>query len=180
MRYTTIIDISEFPSLYRNQNVRLVYLHMVLRSGYHDDDRDVCELSIRRLALETNLTLSATRHALKILESAKLIERFGAAWKVKKFIMATTITPRVKSEKKRQELEYKAIEDAKKAEQNARDEEYKRLEKERRKKGTDAFCIMVEELKAKADMGDLDAAERFRFWRKQYEAHKAKLLSEMK
>ena len=68
MRYTTIIDIRDFPELYRNQNLRLLYLHLVLKSGYHDDDRDQVHTSIRRLGYETGLTVSAVRHGLAMLK----------------------------------------------------------------------------------------------------------------
>lgn len=60
MRYTTIVDISEYASLYRNHNARLVYLHLALRSGYHDNDRDLIDVSVRRLA-DAVASLSARR-----------------------------------------------------------------------------------------------------------------------
>lgn len=77
MRYTTLIDISEYPQLYRSSSVRLVYLHLVLKSGFHDDDRDLCAVSIRRLANDCGLTVAATRHALGLLEKAAMITRQG-------------------------------------------------------------------------------------------------------
>ena len=73
MRYTTIIDISEIQPIYRNVNARLVYLHLVLKSGYHDNDRDLVSISLRRIAAEVGLTLSATRHAISQLEKAQLL-----------------------------------------------------------------------------------------------------------
>ena len=77
MRYTTIIDISQMGEIYRNQNVRLIYLHLALRSGYHDDDRDLTDISLRRLSMEAGLTVSATRHAIRILTKAGLLKRQG-------------------------------------------------------------------------------------------------------
>ena len=50
MRYTTLIDIRDNPILYRNHNVRLVYLHLVLVAGYHDVNRDIVSASLRVLA----------------------------------------------------------------------------------------------------------------------------------
>lgn len=94
MRYTTVIDITEMPGIYRNQNARLVYLHMVLRSGYHDSDRDMIEISIRNLAMAVGLTVSATRHALACLEREKLISRDGTRWKILKWVVAELPTPR--------------------------------------------------------------------------------------
>lgn len=97
MRYTTIIDISEFPAIYRNRNARLLYIHMALKSGYHDDDRDVLDCSIRRLSAAVGLSISATRHALAILERAGLVTKDGIKWRVKKFVLEQKITSRRQS-----------------------------------------------------------------------------------
>lgn len=94
MRYTTVIDISEIPAIYRNSNARLVYLHLALRSGYHDDDRDLVTISIRRLAVDVGLTVSATRHALGQLTAAHLLEKREQSWYVKKWIIQEIPTPR--------------------------------------------------------------------------------------
>lgn len=97
MRYTTVIDISEMPAVYRNQNCRLLYLHIALKAGYHDDDRDTANVSIRRLAQDTGLTVSATRHALSVLIEAKLLARAGKTWKVVKWICETPPSPRTQA-----------------------------------------------------------------------------------
>lgn len=94
MRYTTVIDISEFPALYRNHNARLVYLHLALKSGYHDDDRDLIDISIRSLAATVGLTVSATRHSLRILEQSEMIARDGQRWRVRKFFLDVKPQPR--------------------------------------------------------------------------------------
>lgn len=94
MRYTTLIDISELPQIYRNQNARLVYMHLALKSGYHDADRDMIRISIRSLAQDVGLTVSAIRHALTVLEKAKLITRDEDKWRVLKWIVETPPTPR--------------------------------------------------------------------------------------
>lgn len=99
MRYTTIVDISQTQDIYRNQNLRLVYLHLCLRSGYHDDDRDKIRISIRKLADEVGLTVSATRHALGRLQAEHLLTRDGETWMVKKYILDTPPTPRQKTAK---------------------------------------------------------------------------------
>lgn len=99
MRYTTVIDITELPRIYRNVNARLIYLHLVLRSGYHDADRDLCEISIRRLAQEVGLTLSATRHALAQLQHEQLLCKKGESWLVKKWIVQEPPTPRKQAKK---------------------------------------------------------------------------------
>lgn len=94
MRYTTIIDISEQAGVYRNKNARLIYLHLALKSGYHDEDRDDIMISIRNLAAAAGCTFSATRHALAQLEAAQLITRHGDIIRVKKWVLTKEITSR--------------------------------------------------------------------------------------
>lgn len=94
MRYTTLIDITEQPDVYRNVHARLLYLHLALKSGYHDNDRDLIAISIRRLAMDAGLTVSATRHALRVLGDAGLITREGDKLRVLKWIAAPMPTPR--------------------------------------------------------------------------------------
>lgn len=96
MRYTTVIDISELKQVYKNPNSRLVYLHLALKSGYHDADRDKCSVSIRNLAADVGLTMSAVRHALKQLQSNGLLTREKDTWVVKKWTIDTPPTPRKK------------------------------------------------------------------------------------
>lgn len=99
MRYTTIVDISRMQDIYRNQNIRLVYLHLVLKSGYHDDDRDRIRISIRNLAAEVGLTVSATRHALAKLQGEHFLLRDGDTWIVRKYVIENPPTPRQKPKK---------------------------------------------------------------------------------
>lgn len=103
MRYTTLIDITEIQQVYRSQNCRLLYLHMALKAGYHDDDRDIYDRSIRSLAADVNCTLSATRHALKQLEKAGLIKRQDNHWLVKKFVLTEEPTKRARTKREQQE-----------------------------------------------------------------------------
>ena len=86
MRYTTVIDISDQREVYRNHNTRLLYLHLCLKAGYHDDDRDMISISIRSMAADTGLTVSAVRHALRILESNKLLKKTGQGFMIRKWI----------------------------------------------------------------------------------------------
>ena len=60
---------------------------MALKCGYHDDDRDILRISLRNLAAQASLTFSATRHALKVLENAKLVTHEKEAWRVTKFVL---------------------------------------------------------------------------------------------
>lgn len=97
MRYTTVIDITDFPQIYRNIHARLVYIHMALKAGYHDDDRDVCRQSIRNLAADVGITVSAVRNALLQLEKAGLISRNSDYWIVKKWVAMESPSPRTQS-----------------------------------------------------------------------------------
>lgn len=95
MRYTTVIDVSEMPEVYRSVNARLLYLHMALKSGWHDDDRDRLRVSLRQLASDCGLTLSATRHAVAVLTKAKLLARdAGGTWHVRKWHLDAPPSPR--------------------------------------------------------------------------------------
>lgn len=108
MRYTTIIDIREFP-LYRNPAVRQLYLHMVLAAGFHESDMDQVAISIRGLATQTGLTISATRHALAVLVKAGLVRRQSGQLHVAKYILQEGIPKRARS-KKDQQLQQQARE----------------------------------------------------------------------
>lgn len=103
MRYTTVIDISEMPEIYRNMTARLIYMHMSLKAGYHDSDRDLVTLSIRRLSADVGVTVSATRHALHLLERSGLLTREGQLWRVRKWVEEQTITTRAKTKREMQE-----------------------------------------------------------------------------
>lgn len=125
MRYTTVIDISEIPVVYRSINARLLYLHMALKAGYHDDDRDLLDASIRQLARDTGLTVSATRCALSNLLASKLIERQGVRWKVTKWLIQDIPGPRPKTAKQQRDQQ--------------REDAAKRYEEEQRKKELEKY-----------------------------------------
>lgn len=177
MRYTTIIDISEMPTIYGNINARLVYLHLVLKSGYHDDDRDMITMSIRRIAADLNLSLSAVRHAIAQLERAHLLQRTGPVWAVKKWIVEQKITSRPRTQRQQKQIEI-AAERQRQQEQRERDaliEQQRRAVQEAR--GKTPFMIFYEGLEKKAAAGDLDAAESIKKWRKTYDDHAAQMRS---
>lgn len=98
-----MIDITEMPEVYRNATARLVYLHLALRAGYHDNDRDQVTVSIRRLAMEAGVTVSAVRHALHQLERAGLLSKDPGRMIVKKWVEEQTITTRAKTKREMQE-----------------------------------------------------------------------------
>lgn len=171
MRYTTVIDITENPTVYRNHNARLVYLHMVLKSGYHDNDRDLIQISIRRLAQDVGLTVSATRHALAQLERAHLVARQGPVWYVKKWLLEPTVSQRARSTRQQRQIEAQA--------QRRQEEEKRALERDieatrrenLRAQGKTSFMLYYESLEAKAAAGDIEAARLVVRHRSTYESH---------
>lgn len=172
MRYTTIVDISEITSVYRNRNARIIYLHMVLRSGWHDNDRDLIDISIRNLAYRTGLTISATRHALQQLEHAGLISRQGTLWAVKKFIFEETVTPRARTKSQQKQLDA-AVE---RRRNEAKREQEREIENAIRirnfDQGKTSFMLWYESLVEKARAGDMEAQKSVDRNRKTYEQHK--------
>lgn len=168
MRYTTIIDISELPRIYQNINARLVYLHLVLKSGYHDDDRDLVHLSLRRIAAETGLSLSAIRHAISVLEKSGLLSRQGDLWLVKKWIIEQKISTRARTARQQKAIE---IEAERRIENEKREREAE-IEKQRREalaaQGKTQFMLYVERLQKEAAAGSIEAAEALKRHEKAY------------
>lgn len=157
MRYTTIIDITEDRRLYANKNARLVYLHLVLTAGYHDDDRDEVKTSLRMLAAEVGITLSATRHALKVLSMVELIAIKDGTVTVKKWLPDRAITRRPRNARER-------------SEQAIAEERQRQADREAEERGEKAAIIArkeatgktqyqeyIERLEAAAAAGDEDA-----------------------
>lgn len=157
MRYTTIIDIRDQPLVYKNVNCRLVYMHLALRAGYHDNDRDICNVSLRTLATEVGITLSACRHALAVLARAKLVARQGTLLIVRKWTIEGPITPRAKTVKQQKQQQAAAqavaIQEQRNRQRQAADEKFK----EQYTDGPTAFRIYYEEMRKKAAAGDLEA-----------------------
>lgn len=172
MRYTTIIDISEIPAIYRNVNARLVYLHLVLKSGYHDNDRDLVRMSLRRIAAETGLSLSAIRHAVAQLERAQLLSRQGDIWFVKKWIIEQKISTRARTARQQKQIEI----EAEKRRENEKREQEAAIERQRREQiaaqGKTSFMLFYESLEKKAAAGDLEAAESVKKYKSMYMQHK--------
>ena len=180
MRYTTVIDISEIPAVYKNHNARLVYLHLALKSGYHDDDRDLIEISIRRLAMATGLTVSATRHAVAQLERARLLVKEGPFWHVKKWIVESTVTPRAKTAKQQKAIELEAQRRSEN-EQREREEAIQRQQREQlRAAGKTSFMVYYEGLVEKAAAGDTEAARLVQKHKKWYDEQSTYMANEVK
>lgn len=172
MRYTTIIDISD-KSLYKNVAARLVYLHLALKAGWHDDDRDLVEISIRTLAVQTGITVSATRHALQQLQAAQLIaKQAGSLWYVRKWIQEQPVTPRAATKRQQQQIE-RAAERAKENERREREAAIEQLRREELQKiGKTSFMLWYESMQEKAAAGDLDAARAVKSHQATYDAHR--------
>lgn len=128
MRYTTIIDITEMPAVYRNGHARDLYLYMVLKSGYHNEDRDQLRKSIRSLAIDTGMSISAVRHALRVLVNNGLLVPMPGGYLVTKFVIEKKITRRAQNMTD-QQLQERARERA--LEQERRDREYEERVKNR-------------------------------------------------
>lgn len=175
-----MIDLSEFRLAYRNLNVRLVYLHLCLISGYHDDDRDLVDISLRNLASEVGITLSATRHALRILSDLRLISVEGSLLRVTKWIPEKTIGKRqakkesVQDEGRRQEKSRQEEIDRRYQSEKAR---IKSIEEET---GKTQFMIFYENLQKRAQEGDQDAIQSLKRHRSMYEQQKAYMENKMK
>lgn len=178
MRYTPIIDISEYKTLYQNINVRLVYLHLVLKSGYHDYNRDMISISLRGLSAEVGITLGAVRHALEILTKAKMIYKKDNVYHVRKWVVEQKITSRASKIKQEQAIQnQKDRESADKA----RNEEYIRRQKrvdELRRQGKTEYMVYYENMMKKAENGDLDALKIVERNKSIYEEHKARIEEE--
>lgn len=180
MRYTTIIDIREIPEVYRNQNVRILYLHLVLLAGYHDNDRDIVRVSLRNLAAQTGLTLSATRHAIQLLIKWRLLQHRKSYFKVVKFIEESSITPRAKT-KKAQEAKNRADQDAaNQANQDRHEEQEKEKIQAIYDQGKTPFMEWYEKKIQDAAHGDADAQRIVNEHRATYEAHKSNLKNQTK
>lgn len=162
MRYTTLIDISQCAPLYRNTNVRLVYMHMALKAGYHDHDRDIISISVRRLAAEVGLTISATRHALKMLLRYKMIAQGKGCYSVRKWCEEQPITTRAKSTRQQQQA---AQQDAAAKERRARAKEQRedrRYFENLKAQGLTSLDVYKAKLRERAEAGDAEAAERLK------------------
>ena len=180
MRYTTIIDITEWPNLYKNPAVRLVYIHLVLKSGYHDHDRDLIDISIRKLAWDTGLTVAAARHALGQLIRYHLLARQGRLWYVRKFVLEQPITGRAKTKRQEQRQEAEAAIMNERRERELKAQENERHALELRNQGKTQFMVYYEELQAKAAAGDPEAARLVIQHKQTYNAHRAAIEQEQK
>lgn len=159
------------PLLYRNINARLVYLHLALRSGYHDGDRDKITISVRRLAYEVGISVAATRHALKILANANLISYDARLITVTKWVLQDSVTPRIKTKKQAAAQQRAAQElEARERRHAEREAEDKRRTTTILKTGKTSFMVYYESLLERAKDGDVEAQHLAKIHAKTYQA----------
>lgn len=180
MRYTTIIDIREIPEVYRNPNIRILYLHLCLLSGYHDNDRDLVRISVRNLAVSVGLTVSATRHGLAVLKRWKLLKQRGSVYRVCKYVEESAITSRKKAAKAAVAATVATIEATDREAQNKAREADKNEINKIYEQGKTPFMAYYEEKMRLAAAGDIDAQRIVNEKRAQYEAHKSNLKNQTK
>lgn len=178
MRYTTIIDMTSTPELYKCVNARLVYLHLCLIAGYHDYDRDIAHIGLRTLAEQVGITFSAVRHAIKLLERYHYIERTPLGWKVTKWLPSEQPTPRPKAAPKKAPQSISAERDNANIERE-RAADLQRQERERlHAQGKTSYMLYYESRLEQANNGDLEAAAWCEHNRKIYESQKAIMAKE--
>lgn len=175
MRYTTIIDLSDYPELYKNINVRLLYLHMCLKAGYHDNDRDWLKASIRGLAAAVGITESATRHALSVLVNAKLIARKDCYWYVRKWIAEQPISARAKSKRAAAMEQERAAREAADQQRDAEITQQRDAAQALKAVGKTQFMVYYEDQVRRAEQGDERARDSVERHRRTYEEHKKQM-----
>lgn len=170
MRYTTVIDITEYRQVYKSVNCRLVYLHLSLKAGYHDDDRDIVDVSIRHLAMRVGITVAAARHALAMLEKSGLLTRRGGVMIVKKWCEQKPVTKRQSTVQPTDR--HAAMAEERRRKQERQEEMQRRDEQERlelARRGKSSFMVYYEKQVDKARLGDPEAAEIVKKRRAMYE-----------
>lgn len=164
-----MIDISEIPTVYRNPNARLLYIHLALKADYRGENLDKARLSLCQLASGAGLTISAVRHGLKVLQHAGLVKRDGDAWAVTKWLQPEPARKRPKTAQEQQQLS--AAEERQKRE----DEQERRHQLEKKRRAdllaighTELTYLYEQKLTAAAD-GDEDARRFCKNWRANYD-----------
>lgn len=180
MRYTTIIDITDIPQVYNNINATRIYLHLCLTCGFTADDMDTIRISYRQLAAILNMTLSAVRHSLSLLNRYHLITIEDNIISVRKYLPKASYKDRPKTQQEYKDEQYrkKVKADFEKSREEAKNfEEEQEQEQQRKKEQIEAFCIHYREMQERADNGDLEAQQyinkptvkiRYESWKKIY------------
>lgn len=179
MRYTTVIDISEIQSLYRNKHAVLLYFHLCLKAGYQDDNRDIVDTSIRRLSAELDMTISAVRNALKRLQEFKMVTLAEGKITVKKWLMPETPTARPKTARQAKQQQEDAVrrkyEAEMKAQRDREDAERAALEQRKQqllRQGKTMYMLTYEKYLEEAEKGDAMCIELVKRNKSRYEEEK--------
>lgn len=172
MRYTTVIDISEIPAVYRCESARILYFHLALKAGYHDTDRDLVAFSLRQLADGSGLTISAVRHALHVLENQHLVKRSGTILQVRKWIAQEPISPRSMTKRQERAVALAEQERRERERRAAEDEAERRAREELWRDDKTPFMRYYEAQLAKAEAGDEEARATVEKNREMYEDHR--------
>lgn len=127
MRYTTVIDITTITDVWRNKNTARLYYYMAMVCGYQDNDRDLLDKSIRGLAADAGMTISACRNALRQLQrSGLLTKEQDGHWRICKFVLQDKPSKRAKTKQQEQDMERareRELRDQERERQQARDKE---------------------------------------------------------
>lgn len=175
MRYTTVIDISEIAEIYRNPAAVRVYIHMTLKCGYHDTDRDIYTGSIRRIMADLGLSLSAARHAIKVLQAHHLVRLQGGVYVITKYIPSEVITPRAKTAKQAaQQAETARRIETQQSIEAAHDDNRRQLEAIWAQ-GKSSWMVFYENRQKLAQAGDQEAAKWCERNHQQYEQEKVRM-----
>lgn len=175
MRYTTIIDLTHLTRLWRNTNAIRLYYYLSCVAGYHDNDRDVVDRSLRTMAREAHMTLSAVRYAMATLTKYNLVVKTGPIYIVRHWLKEQPITPREDLDKKSYRAKMAEQEDQARQirqEQQARQDQ---IRLERAKSGKTSFMLYYESLQEKAAAGDLEAADMVEKHRAMYIQHQEEI-----
>ena len=143
-----------------NANTSRLYMYLCMKSGYHDNDRDVIRQSGRTLALDTGLSYSAVRNALFQLLKCGLVRKDGGQLKVTKFVVEQSVSRRPR---KRTEIDHgtSVQEEARERELELERERKKRLQKNE----PSGYEQHIAKLKKRAEEGDEEAMRKLQFYK---------------
>lgn len=172
MRYTTIIDVTETP-IWSNINALRLYYWACMKCGYHDNDRDILRVSLRDMSHRLNMSLSAVRHSLKVLQAASLIIPVQeSTYRVVKWIDNQEISKR----KSKRELQLQ-VESMTREQQRQQQEQYEleqkkiieKQRKQRQQRGESVLDMRIRNARQAVAAGDEYAKETLRKLLKQKE-----------
>lgn len=157
MRYTTIIDVTETP-IWSNINALRLYYWACMKCGYHDNDRDILQISIRNLSYRLDMTISAVRHSLKVLQAASLIIPVQeSTYRVIKWVDNQEISKRKSKRELQLQVESMTREQQRQQQEQQEQEHKKIIEKERKQRqqrGESVLDMRIRNARQAAAAGD--------------------------